>query len=325
MREKSRQILKRIVILAGIACLFAPLIRIGFLHAHRSRDTDPEYDRYQFEQTKLLINFVRQAADLVRKDGDNAFKVFAREKKRWVRGDQYIFVLNSDGIMLYNPVYPELVGHNLLDVTDLDGKKVNRILFAEAKRNYPEGGWVHYHTSEPGDITAVWKTAYGMLVKGPRGKEYLVGSGLYNMKIEKEFARETVCAAANLLRKKGKAAFTVFDDRSSQFMYQGISIFVFTMKGQALFDPTQPNPAANVPGWKKRNMFDFRDAVGKYPVREMIEKLKTRNSAWVLYMWPKPGEVKPSKKLTYVRKVNMDGQPVIVGTCFFMATPIWMK
>ena len=57
----------------------------------------------------------------------------------------------------------------------------------------------------------------------------------------------------------------------------------------------------------------------------MIEDLKTDDSAWVLYMWPKPNQTKPSKKVTYVRKVKMGEQSVIVGSSLYLATPIWMR
>jgi signal transduction histidine kinase len=49
-------------------------------------------------------------------------------------------------------------------------------------------------------------------------------------------------------------------------------------------------------------------------MREFIETAKTKGSGWVDYMWPKPGEKNPSKKLSYVKRTKMpDGEMVIVG------------
>lgn len=48
-------------------------------------------------------------------------------------------------------------------------------------------------------------------------------------------------------------------------------------------------------------------------VREMIEMLKTRESGWIDYMWPKPGETKPSKKWSYIKKVKMGKETLLVG------------
>ncbi len=43
------------------------------------------------------------------------------------------------------------------------------------------------------------------------------------------------------------------------------------------------------------------------------------------YLWPKPGSSVTSRKLVYVRKISVGGETLIVGSDFFLATPIWMK
>ncbi len=43
------------------------------------------------------------------------------------------------------------------------------------------------------------------------------------------------------------------------------------------------------------------------------------------YLWPKPGSSVTSRKLVYVRKIRVGGETLIVGSDFFLATPIWMK
>ncbi len=57
----------------------------------------------------------------------------------------------------------------------------------------------------------------------------------------------------------------------------------------------------------------------------MIEMLKDADSAWLQYMWPKPGASLPSRKLVYARKVKVGDEFLIVGSEFFVATPIWMR
>jgi hypothetical protein len=37
----------------------------------------------------------------------------------------------------------------------------------------------------------------------------------------------------------------------------------------------------------------------------------------LLYMFPKPGEIKPSQKWSYVKAVNIDGTPGIIGAGFY--------
>ena len=45
-----------------------------------------------------------------------------------------------------------------------------------------------------------------------------------------------------------------------------------------------------------------------------METAKTKGQGWVEYMWPKPGEKKPSKKISYVKRAKMPtGETVVVG------------
>jgi signal transduction histidine kinase len=74
-----------------------------------------------------------------------------------------------------------------------------------------------------------------------------------------------------------------------------------------------------------RDLSEFQDAVGFYAIREVLKKLAQANEAWVQYLWPKPGSSVTSRKLVYVRKVAAGGETLVVGSDFFLATPIWMK
>ena len=89
-------------------------------------------------------------------------------------------------------------------------------------------------------------------------------------------------------------------------------------RGQTLVDPAFPTMAG-------RDLSEFQDAVGFYAIREVLKKLVQANEAWVQYLWPKPGSSVTSRKLVYVRKVAAGGETLVVGSDFFLATPIWMK
>jgi signal transduction histidine kinase len=131
--------------------------------------------------------------------------------------------------------------------------------------------------------------------------------------------KDRVDLAVELLQAKGKeAAFGDFRDSSSPFFFLNAYIFVLDINGRALVDPAYPTLVS-------RNLQDFQDEVGRYVVREMIQKLEKSDEAWVQYMWPKPGDTLPSRKLAYVRKVRLGDDTLMVGCDIFMATPIWMK
>jgi signal transduction histidine kinase len=91
-----------------------------------------------------------------------------------------------------------------------------------------------------------------------------------------------------------------------------------SIDGHSRVDPAYPTMAG-------RDLTSFRDAIGRPVVKEMIAKLRTSDEGWVQYLWPKPGASLPSRKLVYIRKITVDGETLIVGSDFFLATPIWMK
>jgi cytochrome c len=113
--------------------------------------------------------------------------------------------------------------------------------------------------------------------------------------------------AAALIERKGKDAFPEFKKKDSDW-YKGENyVFVDNMNGTVLVNPPQPE----IEG---KNLIDMKDAKGKALLREFIETAKTKGSGWVDYWWPKPGESKPSKKISYIKKAKMpNGEMVIVG------------
>ncbi len=116
-----------------------------------------------------------------------------------------------------------------------------------------------------------------------------------------------VDSAATLIESKGKDAFPEFKKKDSEWYKGETYIFVEDMNGIVLVNP----PAAETEG---KNLINMKDANGKLWMQEFIETAKTKGSGWVDYTWPKPGEDKPSKKISYIKKAKMpDGEMVIVG------------
>jgi signal transduction histidine kinase len=125
--------------------------------------------------------------------------------------------------------------------------------------------------------------------------------------------------ACVLLQAKGKGeAFKAFMEASSPFVFLDTYIFVLDENGHTLVDPAFPTMTG-------RDLSQFGDAVGMPAIQELLHKLVDHEEAWVQYLWPKPGNHLPSRKLIYARKVILDRQTLIVGSDFFLASPIWMK
>ena len=83
------------------------------------------------------------------------------------------------------------------------------------------------------------------------------------------------------------------------------------MKGTTLVN-------AAFPELEGKNNLELKDANGKAITREFIELLKTKDSGWVDYMWPKPGQTKPSKKSSYVKRVKLGKEMIYVGAGVYL-------
>jgi hypothetical protein len=272
---------------------------------------------YAYKRTKRIVSLVEEAAALIERQGEVAFPLFRKKDSKWFQGDMYLFVYELTGKNVVHPVQPEFEGQNLIDLEDINGKPVIRLIIHKVTQHDTPSGWVHYMWIRPEEIFPMWKSSYVLKTRAPSGKEYVVGSGLYNMKVEKQFIIEMVDDAVELIKLEGKTAFNKFRDKSSEFVFLDSYIFVVNLDGTAVVDPAFPS-------LEGRNLLNFKDAVGRYVVREMIEKL-TGDSTWISYMWPKAGEVRPSRRLAYLRKVKLGPETFIVGTGFSPARPIWMK
>ena len=112
--------------------------------------------------------------------------------------------------------------------------------------------------------------------------------------------------AAALIEAQGKEAFPEFRRKDSEWYNGATYIFVTDMKGTSIVNPPSPEIEGT-------NTLDMKDANGKALIREMIEMLKTKESGWIDYMWPKPGETEPSGKLSYIKKVKLGEEMLIVG------------
>jgi len=292
--------------------LAAVLIPSGALDRH-AQDVAAQSDQaYEHSDTRDLVALVKDAAELVHARGEAAFTDFRVSNSRWRQGETYIFVLDPTGNMLVHSD-PAMEGRNQWDLKDINGKPIIQGLVGAATEvpAKPEG-WYHYQWSVPGGILPRWKSSYVRLVTAPSGKRYVVGSGVYNDRMERTFVVDMVTDAVGQLEKNGRAAFRLFRDPTGPFLAKDAYVFVYDMNGVNLVLPA----FSNLEG---RNLMDLKDTQGKQLIREMLTLVQTRGSGWVDYMWPKPGESVSTQKSAYVSKARMGGQWVLVGAGVYLA------
>ena len=78
---------------------------------------------------------------------DQAFKDFTdKNNKSWQKKDLYVFAYNSEGVSVAHGANDKLIGKNLIDLKDPNGKPLIRELRDTAQKG---GGWVEYDWPHP--------------------------------------------------------------------------------------------------------------------------------------------------------------------------------
>jgi signal transduction histidine kinase len=117
--------------------------------------------------------------------------------------------------------------------------------------------------------------------------------------------------AAALIESQGKAAaFAQFRTRNSEWWSGDTYLFAYDQKLNVLLNPAFPKREGT-------NVHGQTDANGKPMHDEFLKVVQSSGSGWVDYVFPKPGETKPSLKWTYVKGVSFDGTPGLIGAGFY--------
>jgi signal transduction histidine kinase len=260
---------------------------------------------YQYKETQELVSLVDEAASLIKTKGEAIFPEFKKQGSKWRHDNTYVFILDPKGKMLLHPD-PALEGKNLIGLKDVNQKFINKEIIKVAT-SAKKSGWVHYQWPEPGSIFPLWKTTYVKEVAASSGKKYIIGCGLYNLPMEKEFIVAVVDEAAALVQKEGRGAFAKLRDKAGPFMFLDTYVFVDTPDGVELVNAAFPN-------LEGRNLIDYKDSQGKCIVKDYIHLALTSGAGWIDYLWPKPGQSEPAKKHTYVKMVKHGKEIFIIGS-----------
>ncbi len=267
---------------------------------------------YQYAETREIIKRVTGADDLVQIKGEAAFDEFRVPGSPWRQGENYIFVLDLEGNMIVH-ADASLEGKNQLGLKDVDGRLViHGLIDAVTAVEGKTEGWYHYQWPVPGALVPRWKSSYVRMVKAPSGKKYIVGSGIYNDKMEREFVVDIVRNAVDAVEKNAERSFPLFRDMTGPFRVKEAYIFVIDPNGVELVSPAFPN-------LEGRNLMELKDTSGKELVKEMFKMVQTAGSGWVDYMWPKPGDSVSTQKSTYVSKAKFGNEWVMVGCGVYLA------
>jgi signal transduction histidine kinase len=117
--------------------------------------------------------------------------------------------------------------------------------------------------------------------------------------------------AAALVESQGKAAaFAQFRTPNSEWWSGNTYLFAYDQDMNVLLNPAFPKREGS-------NVHGQTDANGKPMHDEFMKVVRAKGSGWVDYVFPKPGETKPSQKWTYVKGVKFDGKLGLIGAGFY--------
>jgi len=115
-----------------------------------------------------------RAAEFLKANGvDKARDTFAKKDGGFQDRDLYPFMQDRNGILLGHATMPALVGRNMSDMKDVDGKAFPREISA-----LKEPGWVDFRWQHPQTKAVVAKTDYCIPVQTDKG-DVIVGVGAY--------------------------------------------------------------------------------------------------------------------------------------------------
>jgi cytochrome c len=102
---------------------------------------------------------VEKAAAFVKASGKDAgLKEISKAKGQFDKGDLYVFAYDMNAVVVAHPKNPKLIGKNLLDVPDTDGKLFRKEIVETAKTK--GSGWVDYKYLNPETKKVEAKTTF---------------------------------------------------------------------------------------------------------------------------------------------------------------------
>lgn len=118
------------------------------------------------------IAMVKKAVAFVKANGkDKAFTEFSNMKGQFIDRDLYIMVYDMDGINKAHGANPKLIGKNLLEIKDADGKFIVKGLIEVASKGK---GWFDYKWPNGVTKAVEQKSTYVEKVE-----DVLIGVGIY--------------------------------------------------------------------------------------------------------------------------------------------------
>lgn len=122
------------------------------------------------------IAMVDKGLSYLQKNGKDALiKEINNKNPEFVKGELYLYVRAMDGAVLAHPINPKLIGKNMLELPDADGKLFRKDIVEMAKAKGK--GWVDYRYNNPVTKEVENKSTYLL-----RSGDVILEAGIYKAK-----------------------------------------------------------------------------------------------------------------------------------------------
>ncbi len=257
-----------------------------------------------------------------------ALAEFSSPQGRFIKGDQYVYVLDSTGVMIAHPVNESFVGQDFYYVTDIDGKSFIKEIVDIA--NAEGSGWVEYKW-----LDYITKTERPKLVYFEKTHGVIICSGIYGGNpasgmLEHPPDEDTFPASfTDIFPASDLAIDTQMEDHEVELVPDDVKRFVekavafyrvngrgvalaefsnpqgrFAKGSQYLFvlDSTGVMLAHGVnTKYVGKDFYRIVDSDGKTFIKDIVDLANAEGSGWVEYKWVDPVTKTERPKIVYFK------------------------
>lgn len=260
-----------------------------------------------------------------------ALAEFSCPQGRFVKGDQYVFVLDSTGVMVAHPINESFVGQDFYYVTDFDGKNFIKEIVDTA--NAEGSGWVEYKW-----LDYITKTERPKIVYFEKTHGVIICSGVYGgnpassiqehppdedavhasstdafppsdlaiappleehlVELAPDDAKRFVEKAIAFYRVNGRAvALAEFSNPHGRFVEGELYLFVLDSTGVMLAHGVNSK-------YVGKDFYRIVDSDGKTFIKDIVDTANTEGSGWVEFKWVNPLTKTERSKTVYFEQTN---------------------
>lgn len=260
-----------------------------------------------------------------------ALAEFSSPQGRFVKGEQYVYVLDSTGVMIAHPLNERFVGQDFYYVTDFDGKSFIKEIVDTA--NARGSGWVQYKWLDP-----ISKTEQPKIVYFEKTHGVIICSGIYGVDPASTIPEHptdedaVLPSAADVFHAGGPATDTQMEehpvelapDDAKRFVEKAIAFYRVNGRAVALAEFSNPQ-GRFVRGelylfvldstgvmlahgvnqkYVGKDFYRIVDSDGKTFIKEIVDVANAEGSGWVEFKWVNPLTKMERSKIVYFEQTN---------------------